>query len=98
VGAGRQPARRFGPALAAQGGAWVGALVLRFWPDQGGWWEAQVGGWSDARQKHKLVYDAGSENVRRRGPSPGQHTCNTRLMHAHMGSRPCHQKGSAPFG
>ena len=60
----RPPARRFGPALAAQGAAWVDRLVLRYWPDQGGWWEARVGGWSAPRAKHKLIYDASTDNVR----------------------------------
>lgn len=55
--------RRFGPALHAQGHNWVGKLVLRYWPDQGGWWEAKIGEYSTSRSKHRLIYDADTDKV-----------------------------------
>jgi hypothetical protein len=84
----RPPAsRRFGPALHAQGPAWVGKLVLRYWPDQGGWWEAKVGEYSATRNKHKLIYDADTENVRHRPCSPHlspQHSDTSAQMTSEM--------------
>ena len=38
-------------------------MVLRYWEDQGGWWEALVGDYSVKNSKHKLIYDAGGEDV-----------------------------------
>ncbi|CAL8466956.1 g6492 [Coccomyxa elongata] len=58
---GRVATRRFGPALHAQGHNWVGKLVLRYWPDQGGWWEAKIGEYSTSRSKHRLIYDADTD-------------------------------------
>ncbi len=60
---GRVATRRFGPALHGQGQNWVGKLVLRYWPDQGGWWEAKIGEYSALRSKHRLIYDADTDKV-----------------------------------
>ena len=60
---GRVATRRFGPALHGQGQNWVGKLVLRYWPDQGGWWEAKIGEYSASRSKHRLIYDADTDKV-----------------------------------
>ena len=49
--------------MHAAGRAWTGKLVLRYWEDQGGWWEALVGDYSVKNGKHKLIYDAGTEDV-----------------------------------
>lgn len=49
--------------MHAAGRAWIGKLVLRYWEDQGGWWEALVGDYSVKNGKHKLIYDAGTEDV-----------------------------------
>ena len=55
--------KTFGPAMHAAGRAWIGKVVLRYWEDQGGWWEALVGDYSVKNSKHKLIYDAGGEDV-----------------------------------
>ena len=55
--------KTFGPAMHAAGRAWVGKVVLRYWEDQGGWWEAHVGDYSVKNSKHKLIYDAGGDDV-----------------------------------
>ena len=49
--------------MHAAGRAWIGKLVLRYWEDQGGWWEALVGDYSVKNGKHKLIYDASTEDV-----------------------------------
>ena len=57
--AGKAPAQTPGEAMRAAGAALVGRRVLRFWPDSGGWWEADVRAYDAASQRHRLVYDAG---------------------------------------
>ena len=46
-----QPA---GPALAALGRALVGCLIMRYWPEDHGWWEAFVADHSSTRG-HKCM-------------------------------------------
>ena len=60
---GREGAEDFGVAMHAAGRAWIGKVVLRYWEDQGGWWEALVGDYSVKNSKHKLIYDAGGDDV-----------------------------------
>lgn len=64
---GKPPAQTPGEAMRAAGAALVGRRVLRFWPDSGGWWEADVGAYDAASQRHRLVYDAKSQQAR---PAP----------------------------
>ena len=45
-----------GPALASLGRQLVGRLVMRYWPEDQGWWEAYVGDYSSTRG-HKLLYE-----------------------------------------
>ena len=45
-----------GPALSALGRQLVGRLVMRYWPEDQGWWEAYVGDFSSTRG-HKLLYE-----------------------------------------
>ena len=45
-----------GPALASVGRHLVGRLVMRYWPEDQGWWEAYVGDYSSTRG-HKLLYE-----------------------------------------
>ena len=60
---GGKGAKTFGLAMHAAGRDWIGKLVLRYWEDQGGWWEALVGDYHIKNGKHKLIYDAGGEDV-----------------------------------
>ena len=60
---GGKGAKTFGPAMHAAGRALIGKLVLRYWEDQGGWWEALVGDYLIKSGKHRLIYDAGGEDV-----------------------------------
>lgn len=60
---GGKGAKTFGPAMHAAGRALIGKLVLRYWEDQGGWWGALVGDYLIKSGKHKLIYDAGGEDV-----------------------------------
>ena len=56
--------RGVGPRLTALGQALVGKMVLRHWPDNGGWWEAAVLEYAGARSQHKVVYDPDTPQVR----------------------------------
>lgn len=51
------PQEPLGAALAKLGADLVGGKVMRYWPENGGWWEALVTEFSAAQQQHKLSYD-----------------------------------------
>jgi hypothetical protein len=49
-----------GPQLTAQGAALVGQRLWRYWPEEGGWYEAEVLDWRPDTQEHVLIYEKGT--------------------------------------
>lgn len=43
------------------GRGWLGQKVSRYWPDEGGWFEAVVTDFKIEQGGHKLTYDCGRE-------------------------------------
>jgi hypothetical protein len=49
-----------GSQLTTQGAALIGQRVWRYWPDEGGWYEAEVLDWKPATGEHVLIYERGT--------------------------------------
>ena len=43
------------------GRGWIGQKILRYWDDEGGWFEAVVTDYKPEQGGHKLTYDIGTE-------------------------------------
>lgn len=48
-----------GAQLTVLGQAAVGRIVQRYWPDEGGWWDAQITGYNPDSKEHQLTYNVG---------------------------------------
>ncbi|KDD74897.1 hypothetical protein H632_c1003p0, partial [Helicosporidium sp. ATCC 50920] len=51
--------RRLGEVLLSLGPGAVGKMVERYWPDEGGWWMAQISAFDPDKGEHQLTYNAG---------------------------------------
>ena len=48
-----------GAQLAAAGQGAVGRSVQRYWPEEGGWWDAHVTAFNSETKEHQLTYNRG---------------------------------------
>lgn len=52
--------QRFGEMVQALGAAAVGRRLQRFWPNEGGWWDASVSEYNAGTGEHRLMYKVGT--------------------------------------
>ena len=58
----RPVSNAIGTAFTALGESLVGQKLWRYWPDEGGWYEAVVTSYDPLSREHVLLYEGGTEN------------------------------------
>jgi hypothetical protein len=57
LAANQAPIQSLGSQLRESGAAAVGKVVQRFWPEEGGWWDATVTDFNAETKEHQLTYN-----------------------------------------